>query len=187
MNIKQFLKPTIFKIVLFLIIFLFIPAPFFFRDMSLNWEEHWITTPPGGIIFFFALFGDDPLGIEIIITVAYLFSFSYLLSCLFIYILNKFKDKSIKGYSIFAILGLIFSIINLFFLRLGEGNFAHSLPFFFTFLLMGHLLVITFFIVAFIQIRKFRLNGFLFIICGIIIALFTSFWSFISFLGTAFL
>lgn len=176
--IKQFLKPTIFKIVLFLIIFLVIPAPFFVRDMSLNWEEHWITTSPGGIIFFFALFGHDSLGIEIIITAAYLFSFSYLLSCFFVYILNKFKDKSIKGYSILAILSLILSIINLFFLRYGLFSF--------TFLLI-HLLVITFFISAFIQIRKFRLNGLLFIICGIIITLFTSFAAFYVFLGTALL
>jgi hypothetical protein len=94
-------------------------------------------------------------------------------------------NKSIKGYSTFAILSLIISVINFF--SLMSKEIINNDFLFFIFLFIEHFLIIIFIILAFIHVIKFKLNGLLLIICGTIITLFTSFVTFYSFLVTGFL
>jgi len=109
MNFKEFFKPTKGKILLFIIIFLIIPAPIFkvqifggpnecsgIRTCVTGYTTLWFSL--GGLIFLCNLSGgcpflEDMTFVHEILRVLYLAITPYILSCLIIFLYKKLKTK----------------------------------------------------------------------------------------------
>jgi len=109
MNWKKFFKPTKGKILLFVILFIMLPAPIFKVPIwggpeecngaitcTIGYKTFWF--PLGGFLFISSLFGAFPIMsdmtlIDEILRFLYLIVVPYILSCITIFIYKKIKNK----------------------------------------------------------------------------------------------